>query len=602
MVPLCSVTVANGGTLSGTGIVGDVTVDSGTLSPGVGVVGVGTLTIHNLAFTTGSDFAASLADIAVGGSQIDVKGAVTLGSGTASPTLNIDNSLVTNKTTGLIRVLIRDEGEFAANGTFKNPLGSSLGEYSSISVGGVTYYITYHYNAATEQFDTGNDVALVSTYFSVPQMKFHDPGAEATRVTNDLKVGTQYQLSDNTSQQGSTWANGNPTFSYAIENTSPSGCVSVTTSGQVTFSAAGTCAILVTATETGYADQTLEIQLAATASGGTTSYVPDPITSANVANYVLVLYNADSTGGSTSNVISSTALAQYYQAYRPGMGNPNCYLGLTAGNESTPGTIAQIYNQITGLHLSAIPDTSVAPAGQTGSSYASQSICTAIEEYVENYIEAHPQIRYVLGLCGLPSRAGASSGDGGTSLLSAIYNDVVAYSETASGLQYPQYTGQDRFSRAEYGAPLIAWLDCGCDPDEVAGTAGTTGPYAATKAYIDKEIAAANAGGLQSDGITISGSAAGVGGNTFVLDNTCHGELPQGGGTYVGNQWLYYDSFMPSLNADLPGETSWTTTQTPMVLSSVRQLIQRRMAAGEFTRGNWTADIPPPGRTIAISK
>ena len=129
--------------------------------------------------------------------------------------------MLPTRTTGLIRVLIRDEGEFAANGTFKNPLGSSLGEYSSISVGGVTYYITYHYNAATEQFDTGNDVALVSTYFSVPQMKFHDPGADATRVVTALVVGTQYQLSDNVSQQGwtqgSTWASGNPTFSYGLE-------------------------------------------------------------------------------------------------------------------------------------------------------------------------------------------------------------------------------------------------------------------------------------------------------------------------------------------------------------------------------------------------
>ena len=352
---MCSVTVANGGTLSGTGIVGDVTVDSGTLSPGVGVVGVGTLTMHNLAFTTGSDFAASLADIGVGGSQIDVKGAVTLGSGTASPTLNIDNSLVTNKTTGLIRVLIRDEGEFAANGTFKNPLGSSLGEYSSISVGGVTYYITYHYNAATEQFDTGNDVALVSTYFSVPQMKFHDPGADATRVVTALVVGTQYQLSDNVSQQGwtqgSTWASGNPTFSYGLEIASPAGCASMTTSGQVTFSGTGgTCTILVTATETGYADQTLEIQLAATPSGGITSYVPDPITSANVANYVLVLYNADSTAASD--------LKDYYGGFgaylgqgRPGMHNAT-YLPISAAILEAAG-----YNLQLPIGVTTLPDT-----------------------------------------------------------------------------------------------------------------------------------------------------------------------------------------------------------------------------------------------------
>jgi hypothetical protein len=51
---------------------------------------------------------------------------------------------------------------------------------------------------------------------------------------------------------------------------------------------------------------------------------------------------------------------------------------------------------------------------------------------------------------------------------------------------------------AEYGALLIAWLDCGS--------------YDATYACINKEIAAADAGGLEGDGITISGTATCIAG------------------------------------------------------------------------------------------
>ena len=66
--------------------------------------------------------------------------------------------------------------------------------------------------------------------------------------------------------------------------------------------------------------------------------------------------------------------------------------------------------------------------------------------------------------------------------------------------------GTDRFSIAECGAPLVAWLD--------------SGSYEATTAYINKEIVAADSDGLTSDGITISGSDANVGGSRWILDDT----------------------------------------------------------------------------------
>ena len=99
------------------------------------------------------------------------------------------------------------------------------------------------------------------------------------------------------------------------------------------------------------------------------------------------------------------------------------------------------------------------------------------------------------------------------------------------------------------GAPLVAWLDCGS--------------YEATKAYIDKEIVAAAAGGLCSDGITISGSAAGVGGSTWVLDDTAHGG-------YVSPGHGAFDSYVPMLTGEgvSPGNIDLQANQYGPVVSA----------------------------------
>ena len=80
----------------------------------------------------------------------------------------------------------------------------------------------------------------------------------------------------------------------------------------------------------------------------------------------------------------------------------------------------------------------------------------------------------------------------GPSVSDMTYQDCVALTNGTA------YAGTDQFSVAEYA--LVAWLDCGS--------------YANTYAYIQKEIATANAGGLESNGsITISGKLANVNGS-----------------------------------------------------------------------------------------
>jgi hypothetical protein len=250
---------------------------------------------------------------------------------------------------------------------------------------------------------------------------------------------------------------------------------------------------LVTATLAGQSSQTIEIRLTGT-SIEDTYYVPETINGTdtpdnNVGSYVLVLYNADSTGGDVDNVISSTALKKYYKTYRPGMEHAT-YLRISAALLELAGY------DIDGI--TSLPDTA-------GSSAANDKVCEAIAQYVSNYVENYlPSTRYIVGLCGLPSGDGARY-SGVASVPYRICSLIGTYRNK------PDYDGKDPFSVAEYGAPLVAWLDCGS--------------YDATKAYIDKEHTAAyqigpgGHQGLQADGITISGTAAGVNGTNWTIDD-----------------------------------------------------------------------------------
>jgi hypothetical protein len=223
---------------------------------------------------------------------------------------------------------------------------------------------------------------------------------------------------------------------------------------------------------------------------------------------VLVLYNADSYGAADG--CDSTDLMSYYKNNRPGMANAT-YLGISAA------ALDAIYHNLSVNGITSIPDNEPDYDGTIANqdpqksmriSAANWRVCLDIGQYVASWIENNcPTIRYVVGLAGLPSRSDdywcSDDAYGGFSVSYSIYQNCLA---TTHGTGYAG--GTDRFSVAEYGAPLVAWLDCGT--------------YAATRAYINKEISTANAGGLQSDGITISGNAAGVGGSTWVLDDAHH--------------------------------------------------------------------------------
>jgi autotransporter-associated beta strand protein len=479
-----------------------------------GVVNLGDLTKvlenwgHQLnsSLTASSTFTVDLTDDGVdlpayGPGTLVVTGAVRLNNATLEVT-----SSRTDTNYGILRVLIESDSGTPVIGTF-----NGLPEGAEVNAGGVRYYITYHYNAKTGEFGTGNDVALVSSpAFGVSsallssQTVTLDYASESHYLDATLVpryTCSQFQLSTAVwTQCYPAWANA--TFSFASED---SAIASVDPStGLVTFlpqegegSVCLTCRILVTAALAGQSPQTIEICLTG-ASIEDTYYIPDTINGTdtsenNVGNYVLVLYNADSTGGDINNVISSTALMQYYQTYRPGMENAN-YLGITG-----------------------VPD--------TGYSYASGTECQSLVSQVMTWLQAHNSfgqdqsepvtpIRYIVGLCGLPSRVGSAVDSAGASVSDVIYQAALAVTHG------PGYEGgTDRFSLAEYGTPLIAWLDCGS--------------YEATRAYINKEVVTAlAAGGLETDGITISASSANIGGNEWLLDDVHHDQQTDGDPDY----------------------------------------------------------------------
>ncbi len=300
-------------------------------------------------------------------------------------------------------------------------------------------------------------------------------------------------------------------YGYQSEDTSKA---TVDSSGFVTFvppageevgASAIDCAILVTATE-GAVSQTFEVPITGYCTkqlsynpdtiNGTVNSDDTPTLANNVGQYILVLYNAGSTGGDVNDVTSSTALKEYYQTYRPGM------------------------EYASYLPIYGVPDTgyNLPASGVDASAQTGPDCCEPFLQQVADWVQTHPDntIRYVVGLCGLPSRSwsdtplyvpGSTTPNTDTDSYSVPFmiSEILRTDQTKPFDPYTYEGGTDRFSVAEYGAPLVAWLDCGS--------------YQATTAYIHKEIVAAAAGGIQS-GITISGSKANVGGTTWVLDDT----------------------------------------------------------------------------------
>ncbi len=267
---------------------------------------------------SGSAIRFNLSD--TGGDRIDVTsettGAVDLGGATLDVTSTRADGF------GIVRVLIQQPGSNAVVGAF-----AGLTEGDTLPpIDGVTYRITYQYNAEAATFGDGNDVALVSSLFSESWVKgtytrwIADPCLVQQVLDADVRfshtdaTADQYQLTEHLSQYDPDWAEGEPELSYQSLDES---VATVNGNGLVQFVESGSCMIVVTATEEGYDDQTFAINLTGQIYGGETTkvYTPIPITSENVGDYVLVLYNADSQ--------DSIDLKDYYLANRDGFAGAN---------------------------------------------------------------------------------------------------------------------------------------------------------------------------------------------------------------------------------------------------------------------------------------
>ena len=104
---------------------------------------------------------------------------VTLGTATLS--VRVTTCVGQHLCGVMVGMLIENDGTDAVTGTF-----NGLPEGSELTVSGVTYFITYKYNAEAGTFDDGNDVALCSALVSVLDSPTnpHVVAAAHTTVTN----------------------------------------------------------------------------------------------------------------------------------------------------------------------------------------------------------------------------------------------------------------------------------------------------------------------------------------------------------------------------------------------------------------------------------
>ncbi len=185
-----------------------------------------------------------------------------------------------------------------------------------------------------------------------------------------------------------------------------------------------------------------------------------------------------------------------------------------------PDSIAGIYYAKKSVLLTTLTPRPDQPYSTNGDQALYESIAQYVVTAVQYDWDHSIPIRYVVGLYGLPfSDSRKHLGDGTGPADHPSVPAMINAMSTAGGLAGAYAAGQaaDRFTVAEYGGPLVAWLDMGS--------------YDATIAYIDKEKAAACAGGLLADGVTISGAAAGVGGSNvcprrYVPRRVCRRRVP----------------------------------------------------------------------------
>lgn len=284
---------------------------------------------------------------------------------------------------------------------------------------------------------------------------------DATRRTTTYTtatIGTQWQLAIEVLQPDPSGSN--PWIEFSSDNEA---VATVNSEGIIEYVGVGSCTIIGTSAATEDSpSQTIRVEIVNSSSGGesieTVEYIADEF---DAAKHLLVVYNADSA--------DSESLKNHYLANRPGVSAANV------------------------LGLSGLPDATGTTAGNV-SSLILDPIYTWL---VAN--EAAKPIRYIVVMRGVPSR----QGDNGS--VGYMLYDLLDSRGHRSGDGYKG--GESRFIRAQYqGATALAsWIDMGS--------------YAASRAYIDKLKTTSDAGGLQADGVTISGNAAGVGGDRWILDD-----------------------------------------------------------------------------------
>jgi autotransporter-associated beta strand protein/T5SS/PEP-CTERM-associated repeat protein len=143
-------TVNNGGILSGSGSVGDLTVASGgTLSPGnsPGVLAVGTTNLQ-LGSTLSMELNGTTAG--TGYDQLNVTGSATLAG-----LLSVSTGFTA--TYGDMFFILLNDGADAINGTF-----NGLANNSVFSAGGQSFQISYFGDSGTNTFTGGNDAVLMA--------------------------------------------------------------------------------------------------------------------------------------------------------------------------------------------------------------------------------------------------------------------------------------------------------------------------------------------------------------------------------------------------------------------------------------------------------
>ncbi len=156
-----AVTVATGGTLKGTGTVGNVTVNSGgAVAPGLSP---GCLTTSNLTYVSGSTYIVEIdgATVCTQYDQTQVTGAIDLGNAT----LDIQRLSTYTPADGTVFIIIDNTGEsdgapLAVTGTF-----NGLAEGATTTVDGIVYTVSY-------VGGDGNDVVLSATTVTAPNTGF----------------------------------------------------------------------------------------------------------------------------------------------------------------------------------------------------------------------------------------------------------------------------------------------------------------------------------------------------------------------------------------------------------------------------------------------